>query len=461
MAAAELAQNGVTNPTAMAGLTAAPDAAALTNTVATTTTTVGPEQQPGNPIPGTATEAATDKRWSGWPGDCVFRLIVPVLKVGSIIGRKGDLIKKMCEETRARIRVLDGAVGTPDRIVLISGKEELEALRSPAMDAVIRVFRRVNGLPENEAGDITAGAAGVAFCSTRLLVPSTQAISLIGKQGTMIKSIQENSGASVRVLAGDDVPSFVAPDERIIELQGEGFKVLKALETVVGHLRKFLVDHSVLPLFEKPYSSNISQELQVEAWPDKPTLVTSRTGIETDYPFSGKKDHLYIDRETQLESQITSSGLQSYGQDSRLTSVHSLGLNRTNAPIITQVAQTMQIPLSYAEDIIGTGGANIAYIRRTSGAVLTVQESGSLPDEITVEIKGTSSQVQIAQELIQEFISNHREPVTSSYGKIDTGFLSSYTSQLGSSYASSSLSSQPYSSRYGSSGLGGYTTFRL
>lgn len=61
--------------------------------------------------------SAADKRWPGWPGDCVFRLIVPVLKVGSIIGRKGELIKKMCEETRARIRVLDGAAGTTDRIV--------------------------------------------------------------------------------------------------------------------------------------------------------------------------------------------------------------------------------------------------------------------------------------------------------------------------------------------------------
>lgn len=62
---------------------------------------------------------ASDKKWPGWPGDCVFRLIVPVVKVGSIIGRKGDLIKKMCEETKARIRVLDGAVGTPDRVVSV------------------------------------------------------------------------------------------------------------------------------------------------------------------------------------------------------------------------------------------------------------------------------------------------------------------------------------------------------
>ena len=64
----------------------------------------------------TATTLA-EKRWPGWPGECVFRLIVPVGKVGSIIGRKGELVKKTCEDTRARIRVLDASPGTPDRIV--------------------------------------------------------------------------------------------------------------------------------------------------------------------------------------------------------------------------------------------------------------------------------------------------------------------------------------------------------
>ncbi|GAB4853502.1 hypothetical protein Ancab_017693 [Ancistrocladus abbreviatus] len=431
MAALKPAENGVVDHTA------------------TDTTTGNAEQRAQNPPPGTAAE-----KWPGWPGDCVFRLIVPVLKVGSIIGRKGELIKKMTEETRARIRVLDGAVGTSDRVVLISGKEDPEALISPAMDAVFRVFRRVNGLPENEADD---KAAGVAFCSSRLLVPSMQAINLIGKQGSLIKSIQESSGASVRVLSGDEVPSYVAADERIVELQGEALKVLKALQAIVGHLRKFLVDHTILPLFEKTYRSTVSQERQVEAWPEKPTLHSmSQTGIGSDYALSIKRDPLYLDRE--MESQITASGIQAYGQDSGLSAVRSLGLGRTGAPIITQVSQTMQIPLSYAEDIIGTGGANIAYIRRTSGAILTVQESRGLPDEITVEIKGTSAQVQAAQELIQDFISNHKEPVTSSYARLDTGLRSSYA--LDSAYPSSSLSSQAYGG-YRSSGLGGYSTFRI
>lgn len=61
--------------------------------------------------------AAVVLKWPGWPGDNVFRLVVPVLKVGSIIGRKGELVKKMCEETRARIRVLEGPLGNADRIV--------------------------------------------------------------------------------------------------------------------------------------------------------------------------------------------------------------------------------------------------------------------------------------------------------------------------------------------------------
>ncbi|KAL2340528.1 hypothetical protein Fmac_008468 [Flemingia macrophylla] len=400
-----------------------------------------------------------EKRWPGWPGDCVFRLIVPVGKVGSIIGRKGELIKKTCEETRSRIRVLDAPLTTPDRIVLISGKEELEAALSPAMDAVIRVFKRVSGLAESDTEN-KGSTAGLAFSSIRLLVASTQAINLIGKQGSLIKSIQESTGASVRVLSGDEVKLYATADERIVELQGEAFKVLKALEAVVGHLRKFLVDHSVLPLFEKTYNAPISQDRQADTWSDKSLLhTTSHTSIFADIPLPTKRDSILADRESQLDSLLPSSTMSLYGQESSLSSIRSSALGRVGAPIVTTVIQTMQIPLSYAEDIIGIQGANIDYIRRTSGAILTVQES-RVPDEIVVEIKGTSSQVQTAQQLIQDVVSNHKEPVTSSYSRLDVGPGSSYSRLGTASRLSSSLSSQPYTG-YGASGLGDYSTFRL
>ncbi|KAI3929141.1 hypothetical protein MKX01_006377 [Papaver californicum] len=406
-----------------------------------------------------AASISAEKKWPGWPGDTVFRVIIPVAKVGCIIGKKGELIKKMCEDTRARIRVLEGALGTNDRIVLISSKEEPEVRLSPAMNAVIRVFRRITGLSETDGEGSSSGGAA---CSFRLLVASSQAINLIGKQGSLIKSIQESSAATVRVLSGEEVPHYATSDERIVEIQGEALKVLKALEAILRHLRKFLVDHSVIPLFEKTGSAPTSQDRVTDSWVDKPqTLLhpASQPGIGNDYPFSLKRENLYIDHEPQLESHTS---LSLYGQDPALFGLRPPGLTRSAATIVTQVTQTMQIPLSYAEDIIGIGGANIAYIRRTSGAILTVQESRGLPDEITVEIKGTSTQVQTAQLLIHEFIAGHKEPSVSSYGNMDTGLRSYGSHQMvgTSSYQPSSLDTQPLGG-YGSSGLGGYSNFRL
>ena len=66
---------------------------------------------------GESNVVAEEKRWPGWPGESVFRVLVPVQKVGSIIGRKGEFVKKMCEESRARIKVLDAPPGVPERIV--------------------------------------------------------------------------------------------------------------------------------------------------------------------------------------------------------------------------------------------------------------------------------------------------------------------------------------------------------
>lgn len=61
----------------------------------------------------------------------------------------------------------------------------------------------------------------------------------------------------------------------------------------------------------------------------------------------------------------------------------------------------MQIPLSYADAVIGAAGASISYIRRISGATVTIQETMGVPGEMTVETSGTASQVQTAQQLIQ------------------------------------------------------------
>lgn len=77
---------------------------------------VGAEVAEGGP----AAEGVVEQKWPGWPGENVFRILVPAHKVGGIIGRKGEYIKKTCEETRARIKILDGPPGTNERAVSFS-----------------------------------------------------------------------------------------------------------------------------------------------------------------------------------------------------------------------------------------------------------------------------------------------------------------------------------------------------
>lgn len=66
----------------------------------------------------------------------------------------------------------------------------------------------------------------------------------------------------------------------------------------------------------------------------------------------------------------------------------------------------MQVPLLYTDAVIGISGSNISYIRRASGATIAIQETRGMPEEMTVEINGSASQVQTAQQLIQVFYNS-------------------------------------------------------
>lgn len=61
--------------------------------------------------------------------------------------------------------------------------------------------------------------------------------------------------------------------------------------------------------------------------------------MATEYPLSvsTKRDSLFLDRETHLESQLLPSGMSLYGQDPVLSGIRSSGLARAGAPIVTQV----------------------------------------------------------------------------------------------------------------------------
>lgn len=56
----------------------------------------------------------------------------------------------------------------------------------------------------------------------------------------------------------ENLPPFALPDDSIVEVQGEATGVHKAVELIATNLRKFLVDRSVIPVFEMQVSFRAS-----------------------------------------------------------------------------------------------------------------------------------------------------------------------------------------------------------
>lgn len=80
---------------------------------------------------------------------------------------------------------------------MVSAKEEPDRTIPPAVDGLLRVHKQVVNVDRDSADSTSmAGRPIVA----RLLVADTQAGSLIGKQGSTIKTIQDTSGCTIKVL---------------------------------------------------------------------------------------------------------------------------------------------------------------------------------------------------------------------------------------------------------------------
>ncbi|KAJ9180070.1 hypothetical protein P3X46_008360 [Hevea brasiliensis] len=371
-----------------------------------------------------------EKKWPGWPGESVFRMLVPAQKVGSIIGRKGEFIKKIVEETRARIKILDGPPGTTERAVMVSAKEEPDSSLPPAMDGLLRVHKRIVDGLDSDSSHVPSGTG--TKVSTRLLVPASQAGSLIGKQGGTVKSIQEASSCVVRVLGAEDLPVFALQDDRVVEVLGDPPSVHKAVELIASHLRKFLVDRSIIPLFEmhmQMSNPQIEHRPPHQSWGPPQGLPPNAGGG----PGFGHNPQ-YMPPPRQIENYYPPAdllptmekqphqGISAYGREAPI-GVHASSNSQAAPSMITQITQQMQIPLSYADAVIGTAGASISYIRRASGATVTIQETRGVPGEMTVEISGTASQVQTAQQLIQNFMAEAAAPTqTQTGGSTDQGY---------------------------------------
>ncbi|RMB90331.1 hypothetical protein DUI87_33217 [Hirundo rustica rustica] len=167
----------------------------------------------------------------------------PPQEVGSIIGKKGESVKKMREESGARINISEG--NCPERIITLAGPT----------NAIFKAFAMIiDKLEEDISSSMTnSTAASRPPVTLRLVVPASQCGSLIGKGGCKIKEIRESTGAQVQV-AGDMLPNST---ERAITIAGIPQSIIECVKQICVVMLESPPKGVTIPYRPKPSSSPV------------------------------------------------------------------------------------------------------------------------------------------------------------------------------------------------------------
>ncbi|XP_017049157.1 poly(rC)-binding protein 2 isoform X1 [Drosophila ficusphila] len=143
-----------------------------------------------------------------------IRLIMQGKEVGSIIGKKGEIVNRFREESGAKINISDGSC--PERIVTVSG----------TTNAIFSAFTLITKKFEEWCSQFNdVGKVGKTQIPIRLIVPASQCGSLIGKSGSKIKEIRQTTGCSIQV-ASEMLPNST---ERAVTLSGSAEQITQCI----------------------------------------------------------------------------------------------------------------------------------------------------------------------------------------------------------------------------------------
>ncbi|XP_017136873.1 poly(rC)-binding protein 3 isoform X10 [Drosophila miranda] len=309
-----------------------------------------------------------------------IRLIMQGKEVGSIIGKKGEIVNRFREESGAKINISDGSC--PERIVTVSGTTN--AIFS-AFTLITKKFEEFND----------AGKIGKTQIPIRLIVPASQCGSLIGKSGSKIKEIRQTTGCSIQV-ASEMLPNST---ERAVTLSGSAEQITQCIYQICLVMLESPPRGATIPYRPKPQ-------------------VTGPVILANGQAFTIQGNYAVPTQEVAKNPLASLAALGLAGMNPASTG----GINHTgSAPAALAAlagsqlrtanaanrAQQQQHEMTVSNDligcIIGKGGTKIAEIRQISGAMIRIsnceEREGGNTDR-TITISGNPDSVALAQYLI-------------------------------------------------------------
>ncbi|XP_019900690.2 poly(rC)-binding protein 2-like isoform X3 [Esox lucius] len=298
-----------------------------------------------------------------------IRLLMHGKEVGSIIGKKGESVKKMREESGARINISEG--NCPERIITLAGPTT----------AIFKAFSMIiEKLEEDISSSMTnSTATSKPPVTLRIVVPASQCGSLIGKGGCKIKEIRESTGAQVQV-AGDMLPNST---ERAITIAGTPQSIIECVKQICVVMLESPPKGVTIPYRPKPSGSPVifagGQAYAVQGQHAIPQPDSSSASISPQLT----KLHQLAMQQSPFPMAPSSQGFQGGMDASAQTSSHE-----------------MTIPNDLIGCIIGRQGAKINEIRQMSGAQIKIANpvEGSADRQVT--ITGSPASISLAEYLI-------------------------------------------------------------
>ncbi|XP_059777732.1 poly(rC)-binding protein 3 isoform X9 [Balaenoptera ricei] len=285
-----------------------------------------------------------------------IRLLMHGKEVGSIIGKKGETVKKMREESGARINISEG--NCPERIVTITGPT----------DAIFKAFAMIAYKFEEDIINCMSNSPATSKppVTLRLVVPASQCGSLIGKGGSKIKEIRESTGAQVQV-AGDMLPNST---ERAVTISGTPDAIIQCVKQICVVM---LEAYTIQGQYAIPH-------------PDQLTKLHQLAMQQTPFPPLGQTNPAFPGEKLPLHSSEEAQNLM--GQSSGLDA---------SPPASTH---ELTIPNDLIGCIIGRQGTKINEIRQMSGAQIKIANATEGSSERQITITGTPANISLAQYLI-------------------------------------------------------------
>ncbi|CAO2605741.1 Poly(rC)-binding protein 1 [Lemmus lemmus] len=284
-------------------------------------------------------------------------------EVGSIIGKKGESVKRIREEKG----------NCPERIITLTGPT----------NAIFKAFAMIiDKLEEDINSSMTnSTAASRPPVTLRLVVPATQCGSLIGKGG-------ESTGAQVQV-AGDMLPNST---ERAITIAGVPQSVTECVKQICLVMLETLSQ---------------SPQGRVMTIPYQPMPASSPVICAGGQDRCSDADLAKLNQVARQQSHFAMmhGGTGFAGIDSSSPEVKGYWASLDAS---TQTTHELTIPNNLIGCIIGRQGANINEIRQMSGAQIKIANpvEGSSGRQVT--ITGSAASISLAQYLINARLSSEK-----------------------------------------------------